>query len=97
MSYQPTDTGTPKLELNKSALESLTLYAHGLLTLTELSQRLILEDISISHVTTQFTDKCTSIQTGPKENDLYFHLSRRSGKTDERGFPIDDETCVVNL
>lgn len=97
MSYQPTDTGTSNLELNKSALESLTLYAHGLLTLTELSQRLVLEDISISHVSTQFTDKCTSIQTGPKENDLYFHLSRRSGKTDERGFPLDDVTCVVNL
>ncbi|AXG67005.1 hypothetical protein HOU08_gp279 [Dickeya phage vB_DsoM_JA29] len=94
--YQSTGIPT-KLELNKICLEALTLYAHGLISLTELSGRLSVEDVSISHVTTTFTSECLTISTGIKQTDLYFHLTKFSGEKDERGFPINDEACVVNL
>ena len=88
---------SPKLVLTKSALESLTLYAHGLLSLTELAKRLEEEGITITHLTTTFTANCTVISTGPSQPDIYFHLSKLSGEVDSRGFPIEDETCVINL
>jgi PIN domain nuclease of toxin-antitoxin system len=88
---------SPKLELTKSALESLTLYAHGLVSLTELSKRLQEEGITITHVTTTFAANCTVISTGPSQPDIYLHLSKLSGETDSRGFPIEDETCIINL
>lgn len=94
MTHQET---TRKLELNKACLEALTLYAHGLISLTELCTLLDGHGVTVSHVTTQFTDKCTLIQTGPKESDLYMHLTKLSGEKDERDFPIDDLTCIVNL
>lgn len=97
MAYEPTDTAPRKLVLSKPSLESLTLYAHGLISLSEMCQRLSEENISVSHVNTEFTSETTLIQAGPKENNLFFHLTRLSKETDERGFPINDETCVVNL
>lgn len=96
--YQATDVpAQTKLQLNKVCLEALTLYAHGLISLTQLAGRLSEEEISISNVTTTFTSECLTISTGVKQTDLYFHLSRISGEIDERGFPINDETCIVNL
>ncbi|AXG66685.1 hypothetical protein JA33_280 [Dickeya phage vB_DsoM_JA33] len=97
MSYQATDTAPRKLELNKSSLQSLTLYAHGLISLSDLIHLLGGEKITISHVSTTFTSDCITISNGIKQTDLFFHLARLSGEEDERGFPINDETCVVNL
>lgn len=88
---------TRKLELNKACLEALTLYAHGLISLTELCVLLDGHGVTVSHVSTTFTSDCLTISNGAKQTDLYMHLTKLSGEKDERDFPIDDLTCIVNL
>lgn len=85
-----------KLELSKPVLEALTLYANGLNSFSELVRVLDYHKVEVVKVNASFVPDCTFISS-PNTDGIYIHLSRRSGEKDSLGFPIDDETCVVNL
>lgn len=87
-----------KLELPKTAIQHITLYAHGLVSLTELAQSLHGMGIVIVNIDSTFVAGALSLSGGEyNSGQTYMHLSRPSGETDGQGFAINDEVCSVSL
>lgn len=87
-----------KLELPKTAIQQITLYAHGLVSLTELAQNLHDLGIVIVNINSSFVAGALSLSGGEyNSGQTYMHLSRPSGETDPQGFAINDEVCTISL